>query len=136
VKRTYGLVYKGRVAVHGVEDLLHGDNPSPDDPTYYRNMSTYISSLNEIMVGRRFPLTESVYVRGLLGFGVLVNIIYGNQGEGIAQGSFQFDLSTQWMYRFEGFDLGAQISLEYVPWDGYFGKADVTYMTIGVAIAK
>jgi hypothetical protein len=136
VKSYYEMVYKGRVAVHGVEDLLYGDDPSPDDPTYYRNMSTYISSLNEIMVGRRFDLTQALYVRGLLGFGVLVNIIYGNQGPGIAHGSFQFDLTTQWMYRFDGFDLGAQVSLEYVPWDGYFAKADVAYMTIGVAIAR
>ena len=135
IKKKYAMLYKGRVAVHGVEDLEYGDNPSPDDPTYYRNMGTYISSLNELMVGRKFNLSDDVYVHALLGFGVLVNIIYEN-GPGIAHGSFQFDLTTQWMYRLKSFDMGVQLTLEHVPWDGYFGRTDVTYMTLGVVIAK
>jgi hypothetical protein len=134
--RTWGLHYKGRVAFHGVEDLRFGADPSPDDERFYRNMGQYISSLNEVMVGRRFDLGSTAYVHPLLGFGVLVNIIYGNSGEGIAHGSFQFDLSTQIMYRLGGFDLGAQVSFEYVAWDGYFTPTNVRYVTLAAVIAK
>jgi hypothetical protein len=134
--RTWGLHYKGRVAFHGVEDIHFGDNPSPDDERFYRNMGQYISSLNELMVGRRFDLGPRVYLHPLLGFGILVNIIYGNSGEGIAHGSFQFDLSTQIMYRLGGFDLGAQVSFEYVAWDGYFTPTHVRYVTLAAVIAK
>jgi hypothetical protein len=88
------------------------------------------------MVGRRFDLGSTAYVHPLLGFGVLVNIIYGNSGEGIAHGSFQFDLSTQIMYRLGGFDLGAQVSFEYVAWDGYFTLTNVRYVTLAAVIAK
>lgn len=136
IKKKFGLHYKGRFAVHGVEDILHGEDPSPDDPVYYRNMNTYMASLNELMVGRNFDLGKDVYVHALFGFGVLVNIIYGNNGPGIAHGSFQFDLTTQWMYRLDSLDIGLQMSIEYVPWDGYFGRADASYMTIGAVIAR
>jgi hypothetical protein len=134
--RSWGLHYKGRVAFHGVEDLRYGDNPSPNDERFYRNMGQYISSLNEVMVGRRFDLGSKAYLHPLFGFGVLVNIIYGNHGEGIAHGSFQFDLSTQIMYRLDGFDLGAQVSFEYVTWDGYFAPANVRYVTLAAVIAR
>lgn len=134
--RKLGLHYKGRVAFHGVEDVHFGQNPSPDDDEFYRNMGQYISSLNALMVGRRFAIGSSAYVHPLLGFGVLVHVIYGNHGEGIAYGSFEFDLSAQLMYRLAGVDVGVQGSFEYVPWDGYFESADVSYVTLGAVIAK
>lgn len=136
VTKTYGFHYKGRVAFHGVEDVLYGSNPSPDDPTYYRNLDQYVSSLNEFMIGRRFNLGTKAYVHPFLGAGVLVHIIYGNHGEGLAWGSIEFDFTTQLMYRFGGVDLGVQGSFEYVPWDTYFGTANVSYMTVAVVVAK
>jgi len=40
------------------------------------------------------------------------------------------------MYRLGSVDLGIQGSFEYVPWDTYFGSADVKYVTLGVVVAK
>jgi hypothetical protein len=136
VKKTYGFHYKGRVSFHGVEDVLYGSDPSGDDDMYYRNLDQYVSSLNEFMVGRRFDLRDNLYIHPLLGFGVLVHIIYGNHGAGLAWGSLEFDLTTQLMYRLGSVDLGIQGSFEYVPWDTYFGKADVKYVNLGVVVAK
>jgi hypothetical protein len=136
VTRTYGLHYKGRVAFHGVEDIRYGSNPSPNDWKYYRNLDQYVSSLNEFLVGRRFDLGSNWYLHPLIGFGVLVNIIYGNHGEGLAYGSFEFDFTTQAMHRLKRFDVGVQVTFEYVPWDTYFGTANVRYITLGAVIAK
>jgi hypothetical protein len=136
VVRTWGIHYKGAVAFHDVEDIEYGSDPSPDDEVYYRNLDQYVSSLNEFMVGRRFALGEDFYLHPMIGFGVLVHFIYGNDGEGLAYGSLQFDLMTQAMYRFEKFDLGVQFSFGYVPVDTYLESADVKYITLGAVIAR
>jgi hypothetical protein len=135
-RQRFSISYKGAVAFHGVTDLEYGSNPGPDDAKYYRNLDQYIASLNGLTVGTRLPLSDSVYIEPMLGLGVLVNIIYGNHGEGIAYGSFQVDLSALAMYELAHFDVGAFLSLGYVPLDGYLEQSDGGYLNVGLALAK
>jgi hypothetical protein len=133
--RRYFLSYKGAVAFHGVTDVIHGSSPSPDDDRFYRNLDQYIGSLNGIVIGTRFDVSRSLYVEPMFGLGVLVHIIYGNRGEGIAYGSYQADLTALAMYKFERVDLGAWLTLGYVPFSGYLERADFKYLSIGLALS-
>jgi hypothetical protein len=136
LRSRIGIQYKARVAYHSITDDQFADNPSPDDSRFYRNLDYYLSALNEVMVGMRVDLFRRAYVRPLLGAGVLVHVIYGNHGPGIAYGTFQFDLSTLWMYELKSFDAGILLSLEYVPFDGYFDSADLGYVSVGLVLSK
>lgn len=127
--------YKGAATFHGVTDVIYGSNPSPDDDRFYRNLDQYIGSLNGLVVGTRIDVSRSLYVKPMLGVGVLVHIIYGNHGEGIAYGSYQTDLTVLTMYEFERLDLGGWVTLGYIPFSGYFDRADLGYLSLGLALA-
>jgi hypothetical protein len=127
--------YKGGVAFHGVTDLLYGNNPGPDDTRFYRNLDQYIASLNGLVIGTRVDLSDNVYVTPMIGIGVLVHIIYGNEGEGFAYGSFQTELSALLMREAQWADVGMFFSLGYVPLSGYLESADLKYTTFGVALS-
>ena len=136
IDRKYDFHYKGAVAFHGVEDLEYGNDPPLQNDKFYLNLDQYVGSVHELLVGRRFNLGEKVYLHPLLGAGVLVNIIYGNGGEGLAWCSVQLEFSTQAMYRLSSFDLGLQLSFATVPWDTYLQPAGGQYITLGAVIAK
>jgi hypothetical protein len=135
-RHRFALSYKGSVAFHGVTDIIHSSNPAPDDDKFYRNLDQYIGSANELTVGTKLRVSDSIYLEPLLGVGVLVHIIYGNQGEGIAYGSFQTDLTTLAMYEMHRFDIGAMVSFAYVPWGGYFDTWNSAYVSVGLAVSK
>lgn len=131
----YFLSYKGAAAFHGVTDIIYGSAPGPDDEKYYRNLDQYIGSLHALVFGRRFGLSRSLYVEPMVGAGVLVNIIYGNHGEGLAYGSYAVDLTILTMYELKRVSLGALLTLDYIPLDGYGGKADISFLTFGIALS-
>ena len=136
LRTRVGIQYKARLGYNNVTDDVYASFPSPDDSRFYRNLDYYLSALNELMVTMRFDLSKRLYVRPMLGAGVLVHIIYGNQGPGIAYGTFQFDVTTLWMYDMKSLDVGLILSLEHVPFDGYFDAADLTYATVGLVVSK
>lgn len=136
VRQQFGLAYKGTVAFHGVTDIYYGSTPRPSDDIYYRNLDQYIASLNGLVVSRRFDTGDRWYVEPMIGVGVLVHIIYGNKGEGIAYGSFQTDISSLVMYEFDAIDVGGFFSINYVPFGGYGDPWDLAYLTFGVAVAR
>jgi hypothetical protein len=129
------ISYKGAAAFHGVTDVIYGETPSPNDDLYYRNLDQYIGSLNELVIGTRFDLSRSLYVEPMLGVGVFVHIIYGNHREGIAYGSYQTDLTVLTMYEFGKIDLGTWFTFGYIPFSGYFDRADFKYLSFGLAIS-
>jgi hypothetical protein len=132
----FDLSYKGRIGVNGVKDVYFSDTPSEYDARYYRNLDHYLSGLNEILVGTHVDLSQRFYMRPQVGLGFLFEVIYGNGRQGIAYGTFQFDLSTQVMYSFRVFDVGLLLTYEHRPLDGYFNSIDQRYFTIGAVISK
>lgn len=135
MERRFFLSYKGSFAFHGLTDVIYGSNPSPDDGEFYRNLDQYIGALNGLVVGTRIDVSESMYLEPMLGVGVLVHVIYGNRGEGIAYGSYQADLSVLAMHEFETIDLGAWLSFGYVPYFGYLDQANFKYFSFGMALS-
>ena len=129
------ISYKGAATFHGVTDVIYGENPSPDDEWYYRNLDQYIGSFNGLFVGARFDLSRSLYVKPMLGVGVLVHIIYGNHREGIAYGSYQLDATVLAMYELGKVDIGTWFTFGYVPYGGYFERVDLEYLSFGLAIS-
>jgi hypothetical protein len=95
-----------------------------------------MGGVNELAIGKRIPVGSSFFVEPLIGFGVLVNVIYGNGGEGIAWGSFGFDFSVRGMYAMSHVNLGLQLSFEVIPWDGYFETADGKTVNLSLVISK
>ncbi|UCG53362.1 MAG: hypothetical protein JSW58_07360 [Candidatus Latescibacterota bacterium] len=130
------VYFKGQLFVHDIEDINYASDPSPSDAAYYRNLDIYMGGANGLMVGTRLDLANSFYVQPLVGFGVLVNVIYGNEGEGIAYGSFGIDLSTQLMYKLKHIDTGLQLTLQLVPWDGYFNSADQKTVNLSFLVLR
>lgn len=135
-RHRFSLSYKASVAFHGVTDVFHASNPAPDDDKFYRNLDQYIGSVNGLTVGTKMRVSDSVYLEPMLGVSVLVHIIYGNRGEGIAYGSFQTDLTTLVMYELHRFDIGAMFNFAYVPWGGYFDAWNAAYVSVGLAVSK
>jgi hypothetical protein len=131
----FAISYKGAAAFHGVTDVEYGATPGPDDDRFYRNLDQYIGSLNGLVVSTRLDVSSSVYVEPMIGVGVLVHIIYGNHGEGIAYGSFQTELSALLMREMARVDVGGFFSVGYVPFGGYFDRMDMAYVTFGVALS-
>ena len=132
--QRFFLSYKGAAAFHGITDIYYGSNPGPDDTLYYRNLDQYIGSFNGLLLGTRFDIARSFYLEPMLGMGVLVHIVYGNGGEGIAYGSYETELSLLGMHAFEKLDLGGWLLLGWVPFGGYFDRWDVVFSSFGVAV--
>ncbi len=131
-----GLYFKGQLFYHDVEDVGPASSPPGQDDRYYRHLDIYMGGVNELAIGKRIDLSDSFFVEPLVGFGVLVNVIYGNGGEGIAWGAFGIDFSGRIMYAMRGMNLGLQYSFQLVPWDGYFNSADGKTMNLSLVVSR
>ncbi|UCH82666.1 MAG: hypothetical protein JSW50_09280 [Candidatus Latescibacterota bacterium] len=130
------LYFKGQLYVHDVEDVGSTTGSFPEDDLYYRNLDIYMGGANEVAIGKKIGLGESFFVEPLIGFGVLVNVIYGNGGEGIAWGAFGIDFSARGMYTMTHLNLGLQVSLQLIPWDGYFNPADGKTVNVTAVVSR
>ena len=63
----FSVLYKAGVSFHGVTDVFHESNPSPDDTRFYRNLDQYIGSLNGLALGTRIDLSPSLYLEPMPG---------------------------------------------------------------------
>ena len=130
------LYFKGQLFIHDVVDVGAEPAPAWAEDTYYRNLDIYMGGVNEVAIGKRIILNDSFFIEPLIGFGVLVNVIYGNGGEGIAWGAFGFDFSARGMYTMTHLNIGLQLAFEVIPWDGYFNTADGKAVNLSLVVSK
>lgn len=95
----------------------------------------YVSALNEIMIGKKYRLSDNVYAFPMFGTGVYARAVY-SPGDGIANAFFVFSWKNHIMYTLKKFDIGFYIDIDYLITDGYLDFSNEFMIHAGISIGK
>ena len=106
--------FKMKAAFHDSRDVLNNDSKN-----------SYLSATNEFLIGKSYQLENNLEVVPQIGFGMMLETIFGEFGDGIVYDQVFIDLSVQILLSNDNYKYGLMINLEngiYASHDNYIAN--------------
>jgi len=100
--------YKVRVASHDIKEVRYKNS-------YYtesNDFKKYATGINELLIGKKIQIRNSIDLLPQIGFGFIAETIYKKRGVGIVYDLFFIDFSVLFRYSFDDFGVGLMVNYE------------------------